>query len=47
MCCHGLCVFQEDAFDGMNFKEENVEDIPREIQLSVCKLSIVSSILSN
>lgn len=42
-----MCVFQEDVFDGVNFKEENVEDNPRKIRVSVCKLSVVSSILSN
>lgn len=40
-----VCVFQEDVCDGMYFKEENVEDNPREIQVSVCKLSVVPSIL--
>lgn len=50
LCWRGpgsVCVSQEDGFDGMYFKEENVEDSPREIRVSVCKLSVVSSILSN
>lgn len=43
-----VCVFQKDIiFDGMLFEEKNVEGNLREIQVSVCKLGVVFSILSN